>query len=91
MPDADFTAALVAWGRLSPFNVTRMTNDFAALYAKIQLGEGKQLVSVSVPGNSASWSTSLTVQENFSALSRALAILNNTSTVWRRTVNRNFS
>jgi hypothetical protein len=42
-----------------------MESDVASLYAKIQLNQGQQLISVSLPGNSASWSTSLTVQSCF--------------------------
>ena len=90
MVDSNFVAALVQWARLSDENLAVLTSDFSSLYFQIQQGQGKQQTSISVPEYSASWSQSITVEDYFSALSRAIAILSNSQMIWKRTVSRVF-
>ncbi len=90
MVDADYVNALVNFGRLSPDNIFVLEEDFACLYAKIKGQEGRSVTSVSVPGQTVSWSQPMTVQDQFSALSQALSILHGTPSVIHRTTARYF-
>jgi hypothetical protein len=90
MVDQDYVNALINFGKLERDNVGILEDDFAGLYAKIRAQEGKQVVSVSVPGQTVSWAQSMTVQEQFSALSQALNILHGSITILRRTTARFF-
>jgi hypothetical protein len=90
MADQDYVNALVNFGLLATGNVTILKADFAGLYAKIQVGSGRMVTSVTVPGQTVAWSQTMTLQEQFSALSQALNILAGTPTIIRRTTARYF-
>lgn len=90
MADSDYISALVAFGRLSKVNVQILQNDLARLYTKIQREDGRTLVSVSQPGQSLAWAQTMTLQDQFVALTQAVAALTNATTIFRRTTSRYF-
>lgn len=88
MADQEYVNALVQFGRLTPSNVGLLEQDFACLYGKIKLQEGKMVISVTVPGQTVAWSQTMTIQEQFYSLSQALDILHGKPTLIRRTTAR---
>jgi hypothetical protein len=90
MADPEFVNAWVNWAALSPINLQSLKDKFQALGLQIQAGQGKNVVSVTVPGQTVSWGQSLTIEDFFATLSQVLNILNGTPTIMRRTTARFF-
>ncbi len=91
MVDQDYVTALVDYGSMSSNNLQALQTDFAALYPLISAGRGREISSMTLPGQTISWSHSMTVQEQFTALSMAIKTLTGKPTVFRRTTARCFS
>jgi hypothetical protein len=89
MADQEYVNSLVNFGRLTPSNVGQLEMAFACLGPKILRGDGRMVTSVTVPGETVVWG-SLTLQDQFNALSQALDILHGTPTIIRRTTARYF-
>ncbi len=91
MVDQDYVTALVDYGALSQDNLAELQDDRLALRALIRANRGKEVSSMTLPGQTISWSHSMTVQEQFTALSMAIKTLTGKPTVFRRTTARCFS
>jgi hypothetical protein len=71
MVDQEYVSALVVFGKTSPGNLTLLKNRVMDLFNYITLNQGKDLTTVSIPGQHLSWSKTYTAQEEFSAIQQA--------------------
>jgi hypothetical protein len=90
MADSEYINALVTFGRANPINAQILQNDLAAIYAKIQNQDGRTIVSVSQPGQTVAWGSTMTLEDQFIALTQAVAMLTMNPTIFRRTTSRYF-
>jgi hypothetical protein len=90
MADAEYINALVTFGRQSKVNLQILQNQLAAMPAKIQAEDGRTIVSVSQPGQTVSWGSTMTLQDQFVALTQAVAQLTAQVSIYRRTTARYF-
>ena len=89
MADAEYVQALVQFGRLTPSNIGQLEQDFVCIRGKIREQGGQHVTSVAIPGQTTSWGQ-MTMQDEMTCLAQAIAQLNNTVRIVRRTVNRNW-
>jgi hypothetical protein len=90
MANREYIDALVQFGRLTPSNVGQLEQDLICVRAKIRAQGGQQVASVTIPGQTTSWVTTMTLQEEMICLAQAISQLTNAVRIVRRTVNRNF-
>lgn len=90
MADSDYINALVTFGRLSPINLQILRNDLAGLYSKIQAQGGRTIISVTQPGQTVAWAATMTLEDQFIALTQAVAEITAKPTIFRRTTSRYF-
>ena len=75
MVDYEYIGALVDFGKSSPANVTLLQNRQADLFQYISLNQGKDLTTVSIPGQHLNWSKTYSAQEEFVAVTQALRMI----------------
>lgn len=85
MLDYEYISALVVFGKASAANLALLQKRVTDLFTYITLNNGQNLVSVALPGQHIAWEKNLTVQEEFSAVQQALAIINGQPTIIRKT------
>ena len=85
MVDYEYISALVVFGKSSPANLVLLKNRVTDLFSYITLNQGKDLTTVSIPGQHLNWSKTYTAQEEFSAIQQALAMINGQPTIIRNT------
>ena len=72
MVDYEYIDALVDYGKSSPANLILLQNRRDDLFQYISLNQGKDLVTVSIPGQHLNWSKTYSAQEEFVAVAQAL-------------------
>jgi hypothetical protein len=72
MVDYEYISALVDFGKSDPANVTLLKTRADDLFTYIGLNQGKDLTTVSIPGQHLNWSKTYTAQEEFTAIRLAL-------------------
>lgn len=75
MVDYEYLSALVDFGKSSAANLVLLKNRRDDLFAYITLNQGKDLTTVSIPGQHLNWSKTYTAQEEFTAVSQALRMI----------------
>jgi hypothetical protein len=75
MIDQEYVSALVVFDKSSTTNLALLQARVIHLFAYITTNEGKDLVSVTLPGQHMAWSKPYTAQEEFSAIQQALQII----------------
>ena len=75
MVDYEYIGALVDFGKSNPANVTLLQNRQADLFQYISLNQGKDLTTVSIPGQHLNWSKTYSAQEEFVAVTQALRLI----------------
>jgi len=83
MADLEYVSALVVFGKSSPANLTLLQNRVNDLFSYITLNQGKDLTTVSIPGQHLSFSRTYSVQEEFEAVQQALQTIAGTPTILR--------
>jgi hypothetical protein len=84
MVDYEYISALVDFGKSDPSNVTLLKNRRDDLFSYISLNQGKDLTTVSIPGQHLNWSKTYTAQEEFTAVVQALRMIQGQPTIIRQ-------
>jgi hypothetical protein len=85
MVDYEYLSALVDFGKSSPANLVLLKNRRDDLFQYITLNQGKDLVTVSIPGQHLNWSKTYTAQEEFTAVTQALRMVQGQPLIIRQT------
>jgi hypothetical protein len=84
MVDYEYISALVDFGKSDPANVTLLKNRRDDLFSYISLNQGKDLTTVSIPGQHLNWSKTYSAQEEFVAVIQALRMIQGQPTIIRQ-------
>jgi hypothetical protein len=77
MVDDSYVSNLVVYGKSSPLRLQALQARVDVLFTAISLGNGQDMVGVTMPGNHISFSRSgNTIQDEFGAVTQALALIN---------------
>lgn len=85
MVDYEYIGALVDFGKSSAANKTLLQNRRDDLFQYISLNQGKDLTTVSIPGQHLNWSKTYSAQEEFVAVCQALRMIQGQPYVIRQT------
>jgi hypothetical protein len=75
MVNQEYLAALVDFGKSSPANLVLLQNRQKDLFDYISVNMGKDLTTVSIPGQHLAFSRTDSVQDEFSAITQALRMI----------------
>jgi hypothetical protein len=75
MVDYEYIGALVDYGKSSWANMQLLQQRRDDLFQYISLNQGKDLTTVSIPGQHLNWSKTYSAQEEFVAVVQALRII----------------
>ena len=85
MVDYEYISALVDFGKSSSDNLTLLKNRQSDLFSYISLNQGKDLTTVSIPGQHLNWSKTYTAQEEFTAVTQAIRMIQGQPLIIRQT------
>ncbi len=75
MVNQEYLAALVDFGKSSAANLTLLKNRQRDIFDYISANQGKDLTTVSIPGQHLNWSRTDSIQDEFAAISQALRMI----------------
>jgi hypothetical protein len=75
MVNQEYLSALVDFGKSSPANLVLLQNRQRDLFDYISVNMGKDLTTVSIPGQHINFSRTDSVQDEFSAVCQALRMI----------------
>jgi hypothetical protein len=80
MIPAGFVQALITYAEVKgDSGAAEIEAEFDALFAKVNAGEGTQLINSNVNGKAYGFAVSMTVEEKFTAFAEALKSINGTA------------